>query len=240
MCLYGASTYEAFWQGINGDSFKDGFIARFIVIPIGETEVATPSSVRFDEVAEGIKAIRQSSAGTGNLSHGAIRRVSVPDAIMAQYKWQWAMNHRHSKRAEKRDMPGAGSIIMRISENAMKIAVVSAAARDIDNPVMTQEDYDMGYAVAHWSAISMIAAIDRYYVESDAHRNVKRVVEIVSNGGAVSKSDLTIKTQGMSGREREDAIKTAIDSGQIKECILPPSPNGGRPKTTYQLRGDDD
>ena len=238
MCIYGASTYEAFWQGINGESFKDGFIARFVVIPIGETEVSTPCSVRHDAVAEGIKAICQSTAGRGNLAAWVAKRAQVSDEVLTRYRWQWSMNHRHSKRAEKRDMPGAGSIIMRISENAMKIALVSAAARDIDNLEITHEDYDMGYAVAHWSAISMISAIEKYYVESEAHRNVKRIVEIVKSCGQmqIGKSDLTRRTQGMSGRDRDDAIKTALESGQISAREETPGASGGRIKIWYYTK----
>jgi hypothetical protein len=231
MCMYGVSTYESFWQGINGASFKDGLIARFVVIPIGSTEVQRPAVKLFDEVSFAINEICNHKA-QGNMDVDAISRVNVPDDLYLRYEREWATNQRHAERADLRDIPGAASIIMRISENAMKIAMISAAGRDHINPTMTDDDYDLGYAVAQWSAISMIAAIQKYYVESVAHRNVKQILAMVEAAGkdGLSRSEVTNRTEAMGRMAREEAIDTLIEGRKIVAMKISTK---GPPKVIY-------
>ena len=233
MCLYGISTFEAFWEGLDGASFRDGLIARFISIPIGNTEVQRPSDMLREEVSKSFDLMLQRQSRAGNLSDMCPSPVLVDTDLYAQYEADWAMNQRHSERAKLMGVIGAPSIIMRISEMAMKIAMISAAGRSSAGfVVMTDEDYDLGMAVSHWSAISMIQAIQKYYIESETHRNVKKIVEIVENTGTdgATKRDIYRKTQGMTPRDRDDAIKTASESGDISLVEIKTS---GRSRNAY-------
>jgi hypothetical protein len=110
--------------------------------------------------------------------------------------------------------PGAPSIIQRICENAMKIAMISAMGRKPVEPQISMEDYELGLDVAHWSAISMISAIDRYYVENSNHRDLNRIVEF-------------IETAGPNGRVRTEIIRAfkgifvnAMAAKSILEAML--------------------
>ena len=218
LCIYGVSTHEVFWQGINGESFNDGLLARFVIIPIGATETQTPHHDKLKMVSDMITDVVQAGHAKGNLA-GA---VDNPTAItFAPGIWdQWVSDRklfqRHGARAELLNLPGAPSIIQRICENAMKIAMISATGRQPVAPTITQDDYDLGLDVAHWSAIYMIASIDRYYVENASHRDLNRVLEYIEAAGASgrSKSELYRTFQGifvnsLSGKNIIEALKEA-------------------------------
>ena len=235
LCLYGISTFEAFWEGLDGASFRDGLIARFVSIPVGNTEVQRPKSLYEEEVRDGFTQMMKAPESSGNVSSGWPMPVTVHSGLYSRYEADWVMNQRHSERAKLRGIVGAPSIIMRISEMAMKIAMISAAGRAQRPVVMLEEDYELGCAVSQWSAISMINAIQKYYIESEAHRNVKRITEIIEIAGkrGATKSDITRKTQGMTGRDRDDAIKTATEAGSVF-CV--DETTTGRTKRTYYSR----
>ncbi|WRH62058.1 MAG: bifunctional DNA primase/polymerase [Fuscovulum sp.] len=219
LSLYGVSTHEAFWEGIDGKSFNDGLLARFISIPIGMTEPQTPSCGRYDLVADGIKAVCAAGQAKGNLA-GAVD-VPTPAKLDTVIFCRWmddrAKYQRYSDHAAKESIPGAPSIINRICENGMKIAMINAAGRMPDAPIITDDDYDLGIAVAHWSAISMMCDIAKYYVENASHKNLKRVLEFIMQGGAKgrSKSEITRAMQGVFVNKTEgDNIISALKAAE--------------------------
>ena len=225
LSLYGVSTHEAFWEGIDGKSFNDGLLARFISIPIGSTEPQTPSYGRYDAVAEGVRAVCAAGQAKGNLA-GAVDApvpAKLDTALFCRWMDDRARFQRFSDHAARESIPGAPSIINRICENGMKIAMINAAGRDPESPIITDDDYDLGIAVAHWSAISMICDIARYYVENASHKNLKRVLEFITQGGPKgrTKAEITRAMQGVfvNRHEGENIIAALKGSEQVMEVL---------------------
>lgn len=236
LCLYGVSTHEAFWESIDGRSFNDGLLARFVMMPIGATETQTPSTERGKAVADMVSDMIASSKGTGNLQAIECQPVKFSSGVWEQWMQDRTLFQRHAERATRMKLPGAPSIIQRICENGMKIAMISALGRKFVSPEISQEDYDLGIDLAHWSAIYMIAAIDRYYVENASHRDLNRVKEFIEAGGADgrAKSEVYRALPGvfvnaMVGK----SIMDALTSGQQIVEWVPPVQGRGRPKTWY-------
>lgn len=221
MCIYGVSTYESFWEGIDGRSFNDGLLARFISIPIGATQPQPPKRVRFDEVAEGVRSICQHAAASGNLAGFGLypQAARIMPAVKSRWMEDRALYQRHADRAAEDKLPGAPSIINRICENGMKIAMISAASRNIAECEIMADDYRLGMAIAHWSAISMIEAIGLYYVENESHRNLKRILAYIESGGKEGRSRTKI-TQHFQGvfvnkYQGDQIFDTLITSGDV-------------------------
>jgi hypothetical protein len=69
--------------------------------------------------------------------------------------------------------------------------------------------------------------------DSDTQRDINRVRELISDGKerGISLSELTRKTQSMRRRDREDCVKTLVESGQIEAVQESTS---GRPSTRFR------
>lgn len=221
LCLYGVTTHEAFWESLDGRSFSDGLLARFVMIPIGETETQTPDDNRATAVSDMITNVVESSRGRGNLGGATCKPVKFEIGIWDQWIEDRKTFQRHARRAELMRLPGAPSIIQRIGENGMKIAMISAMGRDPENPTITLYDYNLGIDVAQWSAIYMISSIEKYYVENSSHRDLKRIFEFIESAGSsgVTKSDITRKFQGIfsRGSVTQGLMSTLVEGGQVFE-----------------------
>jgi len=238
LCLYGVSTYEAFWEGIDGRSFEDGLLARFIAIPIGATQAQTPRVVRLAEVLAGIKGIVNHAPSGGNLASVGMcpQPAELAPGLMARWMKDRETYQRHALRAAANKAHGAPSIINRVCENGMKIALISAAGRNIDACQIGFDDYELGMAIAHWSAISMIAAIGRYYVENASHKSLKRVLEYVAAAGVKgrTRSDLyrSLESIFAQGKDGDNALTALKASDRVLEWAEPAT-GPGRRKTWY-------
>lgn len=240
VCLYGVSTHEAFWESIDGRSFNDGLLARFVMIPIGATEEQSPDNSRVKMVSDMITDMLESCRRSGNIGGTMCQPVTFEDGVWDQWMRDRRLFRRHSERATRMKLPGGPSIIQRICENGMKIAMISAMGRNPLGPKITQEDYDLGLDVAHWSAIYMIASIDRYYVENASHRDLNRVREFIEAGGPEgrTRSDVVRAFQGVfvNGMAAKSIMEALTASHSVIEW-QPPIEGKGRRKTWYVATG---
>jgi len=236
LCVYGVSTHEAFWESIDGRSFNDGLRARFVMIPMGATETQTPDQGRAAMVADMITNLIDACKSGGNLGGFVCQAVKFDPGIWETWMQDRSLFQRHAERASRMKLPGAPSIIQRICENGMKVAMISALGRQPVGPTITAEDYNLGLDVAHWSAIYMIAAIDRYYVENASHRDLNRVMEFIEARGAAGckRSDMVTSFQGIfvNAMVAKSIMEALKDSGKVIEW-MPPVTGRGRPPTWY-------
>lgn len=235
LSLYGVSTHEALWEGIDGASMSDGLLARFLLIPIGNTQPQKVASRRYDEVMEGVRAIINFTP-PGNLGgHGRPVVAAMADGLTERWMADRLEWQRYSRRAEIEGRVGAPAIINRIHEMTIKIAMISAAGRSLDNLVITAEDYDLGSAIAHWSAISILNAIARYHVENANHRDLKRILAFIEAAGVEgrTKRQITRRFQGIfaKGRDGDNILGAILEAGSaaIFRLPSPAGPSGGRP-----------
>jgi hypothetical protein len=110
------------------------------------------------------------------------------------------------------------SILARISENAMKLALIVAVGRNPGRPVI--EDGDAEWAirfVRHFAGRTM-EAVDRHVADTEAESHVKRLREIIRAAGrdGLTKSELTRASQWLKARDRDDTLVTLIESGTVK------------------------
>jgi hypothetical protein len=136
--------------------------------------------------------------------------------------------------AEMHGIRGAAPILRRVAENATKIALVSAVGRSPFKPLITIDDFDIGHAIARWSARVMIRNIALFVADNDTERNVNAVERLVLAGGTkgIVWREIIAKTRGMKTQERNDAINVLIEQGVLR-CESTPIIGGGRPVRRY-------
>ena len=184
LCLFGMATPEQFWRAFGSSSLEDGSIARFLVFPIGAARIKDPD-LRFQHQAvAAVKAVVEAVRGLvrGNLGRPALLTVDFDErADAARLALQETMQA-CAQYAELNGVRGAPAILRRVAENAQRIALISAVGRNPGAPVIEMRDFDIGHALARWSATTMIHNIASHIADNQTERDVNDVERFIQRG----------------------------------------------------------
>ena len=232
LCLFGMATPEQFWRAFGSSSLEDGSIARFLVFPIGAARIKDPD-LRFQpQAVAAVKAVVEAIRGLvrGNLGRPALLTVDFDErADAARLALQQTMQA-CAQYAELNGVRGAPAILRRVAENAQRIALISAVGRNPNAPVIEMRDFDIGHALARWSATTMIHNIASHIADNQTERDVNDVERFIHVAGErgrtwreVQRNFRRVKARDLreifEGLEREGSIR-------VENC---PLPTGGYP-----------
>ena len=122
---------------------------------------------------------------------------------------------------------------VRSAAMSVKIAMLEAIARDPLQPVVDAELLDSARRLVDWFTLYAETFLASRIADSDTQRDINRLREIITNGEkeGVTLTEVTRKTQSMRRRDREDHIKTLVESGQIHMRVDTSAP--GRPSQRF-------
>jgi hypothetical protein len=224
LCLFGMSTPDQFWSAFGSSALEDGSVARYLVMPIGQSAPKEPDLSVQSEMVEGLEAVMQAIAGRvrGNLGLPECYRVPATEgAERARSRLVDTMSG-CARRAEAMGIKGAEGILRRVAENAAKISLVSAVGRDPLSPSITEDDFAIGHALARWSATTMIQNIASHMADNQYERDVNAVERFVKEAGErgrmwreVQRRFRSIKRRDLveiiEGLEREETVRVAME-----------------------------
>ena len=126
------------------------------------------------------------------------------------------------------------SILARIGENAMKLALIVAVGRDAARPVIELHDAEWAIRFVRHFAGRTMEAVERHVADTETEAHLKRLREIirVAGGGGLTKSELTRASQWLKARDRDDILNTLIEGGDIKLAMRETS---GRRAMIYRV-----
>ena len=232
LCLFGMATPEQFWRAFGSSSLEDGSIARFLVFPIGAARIKDPELRLQHQAVAAVKAVVDAIHGLvrGNLGRASILTVDFDEqADAARLSLQGTMQA-CAQYAELNHVRGAPAILRRVAENAQRIALISAIGCNPAAPVIEMHDFDIGHALARWSATTMIHNIASHIADNQTERDVNDVERFIQAAGdsgrtwrEVQRNFRRVKARDLreifEGLEREGSIR-------VKTC---PLPTGGYP-----------
>jgi hypothetical protein len=185
LCLFGMATPEQFWRAFGSSSLEDGSIARFLVFPIGTARIKDPD-LRFQpQAVAAVKSVVEAVRGLvrGNLGRTSLLTVDFDaEADRARLALQATMQA-CARYAELNGVRGAPAILRRVAENAQRIALISAIGRNPGAPVIEMRDFDIGHALARWSATTMIRNIASHIADNQTERDVNDVERFIYEAG---------------------------------------------------------
>ena len=237
LCLFGMATPEQFWRAFGSASLEDGSVARYLVMPLGVTASQDPDT-RFDrEAAEGVGAIVQAVGrrATGNLGNAGC--LTVPMTEEADGARQ-ALRETMAACADFADLNavrGGGAILRRVVENALKIALVSAVGRNPGGPEIDRTDFDLGHAIARWSACTMIANIASHIADNQTERDVNDVERFIRAAGddGRSMSEILRAHRRIKSRDLKEIVEALEREGAVASERVDPGDKGGRPGVRF-------
>jgi hypothetical protein len=234
LCLFGMATPEQFWRAFGSSSLEDGSIARFLVFPIGAARIKDPN-VRFQQqTAAALKAVVEAVRGLvrGNLDRPSLLTVDFDEqADAARLALQQTMQA-CAQYAELNEVRGAPAILRRVAENAQRIALISAVGRNPSVPVIEMRDFDIGHALARWSATTMIHNIASHIADNQTERDVNDVERFIFEAGDRGRTwnDVQRKFRRVKARDLRDIFEGLEREGSIR------AETEGRPGGHWPLR----
>ncbi|MEO1724899.1 MAG: hypothetical protein AAFR84_21185, partial [Pseudomonadota bacterium] len=136
--------------------------------------------------------------------------------------------------AEREGIKGAPSILMRVAENAVKIALISAVGRAPSAASIDQHDFEIGYALAKWSAEVMIANIASHVADNLQEQNTNEVERVIKSAGeeGISQSRLLRRFRKLRKKDLVDIADALVQQGSVEAAQI--IGTGGRPAVFYR------
>lgn len=219
LCLFGMATPEQFWRAFGSSSLEDGSIARYLVFPLGETAAKDMDTSAAEAVAESIREAQRVMASrvTGNLGQPALTTAPLDDYAE---KARTALKEKETAfatYAEKNGVRGGSAILRRVTENALKIALVSAVGRSPVSPEIDARDMEIGHALAWWSANVMISNIASHIADNQLERDVNDVERKIKEAGpgGIMKGRLKDRCRTIGKRAFEEILESLEDAGLV-------------------------
>lgn len=229
LCVFGLSTPQQFWRAFGSSALEDGSAARYLILPLGDSQPKQPDLSKQDATADQLKKLVQH---VNQLSQAVLvpYEAAVEKGFSDLRKTMLAC----AEYAESNDIKGASPLLRRVAENATKIALISAVGRDQDNPVINQQDFEIGHAIARWSASIMIREIGNNVADNQTERDVNDVEVYIKEAGKKgrSMSDLQRKFRRMPAKYLKDIVTSLDNQEAIKQQEIKPE-KGGRPKLHF-------
>ena len=241
-CFYGTTTPGQFWNAIAGASLHDGLMARMLlfVSPCSYPDEQEP--VLVDPPAALIDALQAIArgAGTGNLAD--LMMPSMPATVTTVAETPEASDARRAMRQDQlqqqRDAEGTyvTAIAGRLAENAMKLALIRAVARDPAAPMIDVTDVAWGRALAQHCVDTLLRDAGRHVGDTEFEKKMNLAADIIRRHGPIGASEMIGKGFRFSAKERSEIIETLLTGGII--AAAPTTHKGpGRPSVKYVIAG---
>ncbi|WP_135470515.1 bifunctional DNA primase/polymerase [Crenalkalicoccus roseus] len=246
-CLYGTTTPGQLWSAIAGSAMHDGLMARMLlfVSPCSYPDEQEPELT--DPAPELIAALQAIAAGPADPATGEIGNLGAlmlagttpqpltvpetPDATAARQAL------RREQLARQREAEGTyvTAILGRLAENAMKLALVRAIARDPAAPVIQADDVAWGRALATHCTDTLLREAGRHVADSEYEAKLNRALDYIRRHGPISARELFRRGWRLPERERAEILRSLVESGLVVAISEGSGPAGGRPSIRYAI-----
>ena len=109
------------------------------------------------------------------------------------------------------------ALLARKLEQAQKIAMIQAIARNPEKPFIDFDDLHFGLSLADYSMHQLDKVLNKSLATNQTEANVKRVKSIIHDARKMKKRELTRKTQFLRPRELNDILNMLLQSEEIKK-----------------------
>lgn len=236
LCIYGTTTEESYIPALKRSALKSGELNRFIVIP--SRIVPTPKRGVPPKESDPIlvewwnQFAPNSKSSIGILANSA---TIVPKPITVGWgdceEYQYQLNLEQVARANE-DTP-TRDLWSRLMENTIKIAMIFAIARDMENPEFCQTDFDCAYSIVRVAIDYVASLIEDCIMETPQEQNHHEVLKaIIATGDkGLTRRDALRMFRRFRKRDIDDLISTMVEEEAVTVGRI--VPKSGRPQVVY-------
>lgn len=244
LCIYATTALSTYREGLTRAAVASGELNRFLVIPAADDLPRLSRSVV--EVQPPERLVAQWAAfgatmapGQGNLVGVGGKASGPPQPILV--RWAGVLERIHKIGDDADDVVraaaprGLAGVWTRYREQVIKIAMISAIARNPVVPIMEGGDLDFAEAVVR-PACEYVAHLASDHIADNRHeRAVNQVLGILrdAQGEWVTKSQLARQLRGLSGRDRSQILDDLVNA---QEAVEMRAERGASGKVTQHYR----
>ncbi|WP_337187565.1 bifunctional DNA primase/polymerase [Phenylobacterium sp.] len=241
LCIYGTTTLSSYVPALRKGAIESGDLNRFIVVP-STVEVTVKRHVPPIEypapLVEAWKRLELSSEdglGAANSCSvvGRIRRVEWGIGVEDEV---YQMRVEQLERIKKEGPTGA--LWARYAENAIKVAMIFAIARDTAEPVVTIADLDIGKSIVGRSIRYMEELATEHMAETEHEANGHEMLRFIRSQGTagVSRSSLLRRFRRLKRKDIDELICSLQEQGVMEPFDAAPTGGAGRPPVMFRAR----
>lgn len=229
LCLFGMATPGQFFDGFGAGALDDGAIARYVIMPVGESSYQTPDETGVEDVARSLRAL-------ADMRNGLPGDQEVRFESNAWARWIRLRDEceAYAEYCELHNVRGGPSIMRRVAEQAMKIAMISGIGCDWESPRVGMHDFEIGYAMAWYCAAQMIGNADNI-VDNEFEQVKMEAYKWIKENDACTRTGMARKFRKLKRRELDDIISGLIEGGMIRQAMTQPE-GGGRPSVCFHAQ----
>jgi hypothetical protein len=246
-CLYATSTPESFFDGLRMRQVHDGFLNRFLVLPVRDPrpqvndglEAGPISSDLLAHLTEAEEAGRQGDAQpsladiaaqeTGAPGKSEARELPFEGAAQEAFKaFELDLDARYREAPEARFW----ALWQRVVENSRKVAMIRALGREPGDPLVTEEDARWALSLVAWATRDLEALVSSNVHEDHVGAQLARVRDAIPEGSWLTKSEL-LRVLRMRSRDLDELLKTLTESGDL---MARKRETGGRGRPAIEYR----
>lgn len=214
--IYGASTPDEFYSGLEGFDIKDGFLNRFLVV---STEFKSPP---LDPVADPFDVPQRLKSALSELylwgmSSLALSRLNDHDFNPRPFKIEWgegaAVKYRNFERHIESIIdadPEANDYLARTAEMAGILATIRAVGRaGAETEFVALDDLEWGMALADEAGQRLRREAPLYTAENERQSWSNKILRTIKSRGA----------RGATPRVIQQYLKGALKSAEIKDIL---------------------
>ncbi|MBI5111847.1 MAG: bifunctional DNA primase/polymerase [Rhodovulum sp.] len=252
LTLFGATTPVNFYAQLRSNQVAGGFLNRFIVLHRFERVERSDHIVPEEQVppmlVEAMQALHTFQDGAVQ-AHSSV--ATLPDhvpqlfVVPADATATRLMDEHYAKAREmvlRSDADPIYEIWVRAAEMVKRLSLILACARhwrDLSHCEVQAEDVRWAAGLVDWSMGTFIEGLRNHMAETEHQANTKMVAGIIRGAGRITRNQLVRRLDGrLDGRVMDSVVKSLIEGGSVEQVKEEAGPKGGRPKTIYLYRGD--
>lgn len=225
LSIFGMSTPEEFYDGLQSSELKNGFLNRFLLIKTGRTEARTPELEPGrvpDSLAAALHEIHSwgSQLGNARINDVAFR----PEPVVL--KWASAKAQEcftdleaHVEKLITKE-PEMDWYVARTAEIAIRLATIRAVGRwgpSEGGPSVSLDDVEWGRDIALPCGLQLAKEAKLHMAENDRQAWSNRILELVRKHGQASPRVIQQKVRGaLKSAEIKDILEGLCEAGAVE------------------------
>jgi len=239
LCLYGTTVPDTLYKGLSPENIRDGLLSRMLIF---ESENEDPPEQDIDirrlppsSLLTQIKVLSKKPINCdpqGNIDHTNCNPLIVEETPAAAGLLKEFKMYISKFRAELREDGRNNELYGRAPMMVMKIALILATGKDIDQPIITETEIEYSIKLIKYLTDNMMYITENYISDNEYEYSLQRILNLIRTSGHITISELFSQTQNMNTRSIADIVEHLKMSKKIVESSIR-SKETGRETVVY-------